>query len=155
MIKICDMPFDPAKELDAFNKKSATAGAIVSFLGKVRGTALEQTGNDEVCTLKLEHYPGLTERSIMEIDLEARRRWSIEDILILHRVGALSVGEPIVFVCVSAAHRRAAFEAADFLMDFLKTKAMFWKKEIRNDGEAWIEPRAADYQDANKWRWDQ
>ena len=150
MIKVMDDPFDPGAEISAFDQRAKGAGAIVRFLGKVR----TQAGASNVRALKLEHYPGVTEGSIAEIETEALRRWAIEDVLIIHRIGELSVGEPIVLVCVSAAHRREAFEAADFLMDFLKTKAIFWKKEIRDDGEVWIEPRGADYQDAERWRRD-
>lgn len=120
----------------------------MSFLGKVRGRA----DGEDVSALYLEHYPGVTERSIAEIETEARKRWAIEDALIIHRVGELNPGEPIVLVCVAGAHRREAFEAADFLMDCLKTEAMFWKKETRADGEAWIEPRNADYKDAARWK---
>jgi len=148
MIKVMEVPFDPGAEISAFDRDAKGAGAIVSFLGKVRGHA----GKSNIRALKLEHYPGVTECSIAAIETEARRRWAIEEVLIIHRVGDLPVGEPIVLVCVSADHRREAFEAADFLMDFLKTKAMFWKKEIRDDGEDWIEPRDADYQDAERWR---
>ena len=150
MISVCETPFDPSEQIGAFDKNAGDAGAIVSFLGKVRGKA----GADDVNGLFLEHYPGATEKSIQEIEKTAHKRWAIDDVLIIHRVGLLMPGEPIVLVCVSAAHRRDAFEAADFLMDFLKTKAMFWKKEIRIDGEAWIEPREDDYKDAKRWQWD-
>ncbi len=146
MIRVSEQDFDPGTELSAF-ERSASGGAVVSFLGKVRGGE-----GGKVRSLVLEHYPGVTERSIAEIEAEARKRWAIDETLIIHRVGALEPGEPIVLVCVSAAHRREAFEAADFLMDYLKTEAMFWKKEVRKDGEAWIEPREADYKDAARWR---
>ena len=148
MINVASEPFDPGAELSAFEKKASGAGAVVSFVGKVRAIA----GGDPVKALYLEYYPGVTERSIGEIEAKARQRWEIEDALIIHRVGALEPGEPIVMVCVASAHRREAFEAADFLMDYLKTEAMFWKKEIRKSGEAWIEPRKEDYKDAARWR---
>ncbi len=148
MLRVISEFFDPGAELSAFEKRAADAGAIVSFLGKVRGTAGEKT----VGTLYLEHFPGVTERSIASIEAEARKRWRIDDSLIVHRVGRLEPGEPIVLVCVASAHRREAFEAADFLMDYLKTEAVFWKKEIRDDGEAWIEPREADYKDVARWK---
>ena len=151
MISVCETCFDPAEELGAFEKKTDDAGAVVSFLGKVRG----KSGNNDIRGLQLEHYPGVTEKSIAAIEREAQRRWAIDDTLIIHRVGAIKPGEPIVLVCVSAAHRRDAFEAADFLMDFLKTKAMFWKKEIRTDGDSWIDPREGDYKDAKRWQWEE
>lgn len=150
MISVCETSFDPGEQISAFDKKAEDAGAVVSFLGKVRGKA----GADDVRGLHLEHFPGVTEKSIQEIENTAKKRWSVDDILIIHRVGLLKPGEPIVLVCVSAAHRRDAFEAADFLMDFLKTKAMFWKKEVRENGEAWIEPRDDDYKDAKRWQWE-
>ncbi len=151
MITVCETPFDPGEHISAFEKNTGDAGAVVSFLGKVRGKA----GAADVKGLYLEHYAGATEKSIGDIERAAQKRWGIDDILIIHRVGDLKPGDPIVLVCVSAAHRRDAFEAADFLMDFLKTKALFWKKEIRMDGETWIEPRADDYKDAKRWQWEE
>ena len=108
-------------------------------------------GGASVNSLHLEHFPGVTEKSVQSIETKARARWALGDVLIIHRFGELAVGEPIVMVCTAAAHRRDAFEAADFLMDFLKTEAMFWKKECRSDGESWIEPRDGDYTDAARW----
>ncbi len=148
MIRVCADSFDPGAELSAFEKNASGAGAVVSFTGKVRDAA----GSDGVKALCLEHYPGVTERSIQEIENKARERWKIDETLIIHRVGELAPGDPIVMVCVASAHRREAFEAADFLMDYLKTEAMFWKKEIRDSGEVWIEPRNADYKDAARWK---
>lgn len=148
MIRVSEKPFDPGAELSAFERAAKGAGAVVSFLGKVR----ERASDEDVNALYLEHYPGVTERSIAEIETSAKKRWNIDDTLIIHRVGRLAPGEPIVMVCVASAHRRDAFEAADFLMDYLKTEAVFWKKEIREDGEAWIEPRDQDYKDAARWR---
>lgn len=150
MIRVSPEPFDPGAELSAFEKGAGGAGAVVSFVGKVRGTA----GETNVASLYLEHYPGVTERSIAQIEGEARKRWALVNLLIIHRVGELWPGEPIVMVCAASAHRRDAFEAADFLMDYLKTEAVFWKKEVRDAGEAWIEPRDADYKDAARWRKD-
>ncbi len=148
MIRVLETPFDLNREIAAFNARAGAAGAVVTFSGAVRGAA----GEARVDALELEHFPGVTERSIAAIEAEARERWPITDIDIIHRVGRLAPGEPIVLVCVAAAHRREAFEAADFLMDYLKTKAMFWKKESRSDGETWIEPRAEDYKDAARWK---
>ena len=147
MIEIAEGPFDPADKLAIFQDGSLDDGAIVSFVGKVRGQADQET----VTTLRLEHFPGMTERSIQEFVETVFEKWSVNRVSIIHRVGDLSPGEPIVMVCVSAAHRREAFEAADFLMDYLKTRAMFWKKEIRSGSEAWVEPRAEDYNDAKRW----
>lgn len=148
MIKVLAAPFDPAPEIAAFNARVGGAGAVVTFCGAVRG----QAGEHSVTGLELEHFPGVTERSIAAIEEEALARWPVSDIEIIHRIGHLAPGEPIVLVCVAADHRREAFEAADFLMDYLKTKAVFWKKEIRADGAEWIEPRADDYTDAGRWK---
>lgn len=145
VIEISDQPFDPSAVLGGFGKGLDHSGAIVSFTGKVRAD------KGAVQALYLEHYPGVTERSIQEFVSEARRRFTIDTLHIIHRVGTLKPGEPIVFVAVSAAHRRHAFLAADFLMDFLKTKAFFWKKEIRATGTCWIEPRPDDYDDVKRW----
>ncbi len=148
-IRIESAPFDPAAELAAFETDAGrTAGAVVCFLGKVR----EGASDDPVRALYLEHYPGMTERAIEATAAEAQRRWSLFDCLVIHRVGAMAPGEPIVFVCASAAHRRDAFQAADRLMDYLKTKALFWKKEMRDNSEAWIEPRPADHADEARWK---
>ena len=148
MINVLDTPFDPAATIAAFQERNRSAGAVVTFSGAVRGHA----DDDTVTALELEHFPGVTEKSIAEIERQARARWPLSDVEIIHRVGRLAPGEPIVLVCVAADHRREAFEAADFLMDYLKTEAMFWKKELRGDSEHWIEPRAADYRDAKRWK---
>ncbi len=147
MVRVLETPFDLNAEIAAFNDRAGAPGAVVTFSGVVRG----QAGENAVTALELDHFPGVTERSITEIEAEARARWPVSDIEIIHRVGRLGPEEPIVLVCVAAAHRREAFEAADFLMDYLKTKAMFWKKEHRADGATWIEPRAEDYKDAARW----
>ena len=101
--------------------------------------------------LTLQHYPGMTERGIGDIVAGAADRWPLEAVLVIHRVGDLSALEPIVLVVTASQHRRAAFEAADFLMDYLKSRALFWKSETGVDGKRWIEPRADDYADAARW----
>ena len=120
------------------------SGAIVSFLGQVRA-------DDGVTTLLLEHYPGLTEQEIARASQMAEARWLLDGLCIAHRVGALSPGDAIVFVAAAAAHRRDAFECVDFMMDYLKSQAPFWKKQYANGAEEWIEPRAADHADARRW----
>ena len=147
MIRINEAPFDPTAALKDFEARAGDVGAVATFLGKVRGRA----DAEKVDALYLEHYPGVTEKSIREIEAEARRRWRVVDLLIIHRVGRMVEGEAIVLVCAAAAHRRDAFDAVDFLMDYLKTKALFWKKEIRKTREIWVEPRAEDYKDAARW----
>lgn len=164
MIRIAETPFDPFKEMEAFNARLLADGqgfgAAASFIGTVRdqiaspkdapkapGAAQE----NPVTALYLEHYPGATERSILAIADQAKARFELHGYLIIHRVGELAPGEPIVLAAAAAAHRRAAFEAVDFMMDYLKTEALFWKKERRATGDEWIEPRAADYKDAARW----
>jgi len=145
MIEITDTPFSPGARIDAFTKASGNAGAIASFIGRVRGEA------GRVETLYLESYPGVTEAGIKAVAADAQKRWPLTDILIIHRTGTMTAGEPIVLVCTASGHRRAAFQACDFLMDYLKTEAVFWKKQTGASGETWIEPRAEDYKDNERW----
>lgn len=147
MIRLQAEPFDAGHELAAFTARVAGAGAIVTFLGLVRG---EGTG-DTVAALELEYYPRLTERTVAAIGEDARDRFDLTGFAILHRTGALPPGEPIVFVAAAAAHRRAAFEAVDYMMDRLKTDAAFWKREHGSNGSRWIEAREADLRDRTRW----
>jgi molybdopterin synthase catalytic subunit len=138
-------PFDPGALLSAFTTGRTDAGAVVSFTGIARADAGAST------TLELEAYPGFTERQIEAIGAEATSRFSLLDLLVIHRTGEIVVGEAIVFVAAAARHRREAFEAADFMMDYLKSRAPFWKKETGEDGSRWIEPSARDRDDATRW----
>ncbi len=122
-------------------------GAVVTFTGKVRNHNL----GDHVTALTLEHYPGMTEKALSAIVAEARVRWPLQRIVVIHRIGALYPGDQIVFVGVSSAHRGMAFEAAEFIMDYLKTKAPFWKREGTPQGERWVEARDSDGQAADRW----
>ncbi len=135
-------PFDQAEALRGFG---GTAGAIVTFTGIVR----DDTGRMQA--LELEHYPGMTERAITAIAGEARARWSLSDVLVIHRYGRLAVGEQIMMVATAARHRREAFEAAEFLMDFLKSRAPFWKKEIGPDGQSWVAAKDSDEDALRRW----
>lgn len=147
MISITETPFDPVHALRDFTTSSKGAGGIVSFTGHVRGEA--KAGPIE--TLYLEAYAPMTEQGIEAAAAEANARWPLIDLVIIHRIGEMTPGDPIVFVAASAIHRRAAFEATDFLMDYLKTKAIFWKKETGPNGARWIEPRPEDYSDSARW----
>lgn len=122
-------------------------GAVVTFTGKVRNHNL----GDNVTALTLEHYPGMTEKALAEIVAEARARWPLTRVTLIHRVGELKSGEEIVFVGVTGAHRGAAFEAAEFMMDYLKTRAPFWKREATPDGDRWVDARDSDQQAAKRW----
>jgi molybdopterin synthase catalytic subunit len=139
--------FDAGALLTDFSRGRTRSGGIVSFTGLAR----EATDGAAVATLELDAYPGFTEPAIAAMEAEARERFDVQDLLIVHRYGPIAPGEAIVFVAAAAEHRRAAFEAADFLMDYLKTRAPFWKKESGPDGERWIEPRPSDYQDVERW----
>ena len=144
MIHVQSEIFDPGVELNSFMEGRTDKGAAVSFTGHVRG----ETGKD---ILELEHYPGYTEAEITKIEQEAHARWPGIDTHIIHRYGPMQPGEPIVFVAVCSTHRKDSFEAATFLMDYLKTGAPFWKKEKSGDTEIWIEPKDSDYAAKESW----
>ncbi|MDG2954955.1 molybdopterin synthase catalytic subunit MoaE [Bisgaard Taxon 10/6] len=127
--------------------ENRSVGATTIFVGKVR----EMNLGDEVTSLYLEHYPAMTEKALREIVEEARQRWELQRISVIHRVGLLQTGDEIVLVGVSSAHRANAYAANEFIMDYLKTRAPFWKKEQTDQGERWIESRDSDHQAANKW----
>ncbi|MEF1291240.1 molybdopterin synthase catalytic subunit MoaE [Vibrio sp. M260118] len=128
--------------------EGTSAGAVVTFSGKVRDMNL----GDNVTGLSLEHYPGMTEKALAEICDEAEQRWPLLNIRVIHRVGDLDIGDQIVFVGVSSAHRGAAFEACEFVMDYLKTKAPFWKKERTTESIRWVDSRDSDAKAAERWQ---
>ncbi|MFZ3033325.1 MAG: molybdenum cofactor biosynthesis protein MoaE [Parvibaculum sp.] len=129
--------FDIGTEIAALTKSRSDIGAVVTFSGLVRDV-----------TLTLEHYPGMTERELGKIETEANVRWNLQACLIVHRIGTLEPGDNIVLVITASAHRKDAFEAAEFLMDYLKTRAPFWKRE----GETWVEAKASDDEAAERWK---
>lgn len=145
MVVLTDTGFDAGARLNAFMTTSKNAGAIANFVGRVRGE------HGDVESLYLESYSGVTENGIEEAEARAHARWPLTDVLIIHRIGTVNAGEPIVLVATASEHRRAAFEACDFLMDYLKTEAIFWKKQIGKNASEWVEPRAQDYQDSQRW----
>lgn len=148
-VRVQTEDFDLSAETDKLIGGRRDVGAIVTFTGKVRG---DDDGR-EVSTLTLEHYPEMTEAEMARIEQEAMQRWPLQAVLMLHRVGELKAGDNIVLVIAASAHRQAAFEAASFLMDYLKTRAPFWKKETGADGSStWVEARAEDDDAADRWR---
>ena len=147
MLRISDEPFEAGAELSAFERDAAGAGAVVSFTGLVRDVAAA----GDVKALHLQAYSPMTERGIAKAMEDAQERWPLTALRIIHRTGSMAPGDAIVFVATASTHRRAAFEAADFLMDYLKTEAVFWKKEITDTGERWIEPRSQDHEDRARW----
>ncbi|MBJ9975779.1 molybdopterin synthase catalytic subunit MoaE [Pseudomonas sp. S75] len=147
-VQVQQAPFDPGQLLNALHAANVGVGAVVGFVGYVR----DFNDGRDVAGLFLEHYPGMTEKALLKILGEAEQRWPLLKVQVLHRIGALAPGEPIVFVGVASAHRQAAFEACDFIMDYLKTRAPFWKKEDTRDGPRWVEGRQSDQDAAGRWR---
>lgn len=139
--------FDVNAELLALRNASRQVGAIASFVGLVR----DINEGDQVATMELEHYPGMTEKSIQKIVDEAYQRWQVLGAKVIHRVGKLEPSDQIVFVAVSSMHRGDAFAACEFIMDYLKTQAPFWKREATPEGERWVEQRETDHQAAQRW----
>jgi molybdopterin synthase catalytic subunit len=146
-VRIQEQDFDISRELAALRAGDKRVGAVASFVGVVRDL------NDaaQVSTLTLEHYPGMTEKALTQIVDDARRRWDIYDALVIHRIGALQPSDQIVLVAVTSAHRGESFAACQFIMDYLKTRAPFWKKERTPEGERWVEARASDEDAAARW----
>jgi molybdopterin synthase catalytic subunit len=140
--------FDIGAEIAAFRRADPGIGAIASFIGLVR----DVNEGDAIAGMTLEHYPGMTEKALAGIVAEAKGRWNIIDALVIHRVGELKPLDQIVLVVVAGAHRGAAFAACEFIMDYLKTQAPFWKKEQTAQGARWVEARASDDQAAERWR---
>ena len=140
--------FDVARELAALRAGNRSVGAVAAFIGTVR----DVNENAGVATMVLEHYPGMTEKALAEIVETARSRWDIIDALVVHRVGTLEPADQIVLVGVTSAHRGEAFAACEFIIDYLKTRAPFWKKEDTAAGARWVEARASDDEAAARWR---
>ena len=147
-IRVQVQAFDPGAEVNALHAANLGIGAVVSFVGYVR----DFNDGREVAGMFLEHYPGMTEKALGKIVAQAQERWPLLGLEVLHRVGALEPGEPIVFVGVTSAHRQAAFDACNFVMDYLKTQAPFWKKENTADGPRWVEGRASYQAAAERWK---
>jgi molybdopterin synthase catalytic subunit len=146
-VRVQTEDFDVAREIALLRAGDARIGAVATFIGVVR----DENQATTVRTLTLEHYPGMTEKALADIVEQARRRWPIYDAVVIHRVGELAPTDQIVLVAVSSAHRGDAFAACEFIIDYLKTQAPFWKKELTPDGERWVEARAADDEAAARW----
>jgi molybdopterin synthase catalytic subunit len=156
MIRVQREDFDVGCELETLAAGDRTVGGIASFIGLVRDFNLQGGGPvnaaDSVSAMTLEHYPGMTERKLAEIDAEANRRWPLSASLIIHRYGRLEPGDRIVLVATASPHREAALAACHFLIDWLKTDAPFWKSEETPEGERWVEARAEDHTAKSRWR---
>ena len=146
-VRVQQEDFDIARETAALRAGDARVGAVALFVGTVRDI------NDahEIATLTLEHYPGMTEKALTAIVDEAKSRWDIYDALVIHRVGELKPMDQIVLVAVTSAHRGEAFAACEFIMDYLKTRAPFWKKELTPEGPRWVDARSSDDDAAQRW----
>jgi len=148
-VKVQSEDFDVGAELERLTRDNHNVGGMVSFVGLVRDLG----GEDALKAMTLEHYPGMTEKMLAEIEAEAQARWSLEGSLIVHRYGRLEPGDRIVLVAATSAHRQAAFEACAFLIDWLKTKAPFWKlEESEATGARWVEAKSSDDLAAARWR---
>ena len=148
MIRVQEAPFDVGAELAALSAGRTDIGALASFVGLVR----DHAGDQAIGAMTLEHYPGMTEKKLAEIEAEAHSRWPLQASLIVHRYGRMLPGEPIVLVATASQHRAAALEACAFLIDWLKTEAPFWKLEETGDDRRWVEARETDDQAAARWR---
>lgn len=147
-VRVQEEDFDISAETAVLRAGNPKIGAIASFIGVVR----DLNDGDSVAEMKLEHYPGMTEKSIEAIITEARGRWQVMDALVIHRIGTLKPLDQIVLVVVTSAHRGDAFAACEFIMDYLKTRAPFWKKEQTPHGARWVDARAADDAAAERWQ---
>ncbi len=149
-VSVQEADFDVGAETAALSAGRLDVGAVATFVGLVRADKLSGAGS-EVSAMTLEHYPGMTEKSLEAIVAEAGGRWQLQGVRVIHRVGRLLPGERIVFVGVASAHRGDAFAACEFIMDYLKTRAPFWKKEDTPEGGRWVDAREADESAAARW----
>jgi len=146
-IVVQEAVFDPGEWLNRLHGDNRGTGAVAGFVGYVR----DYNDGKDVAGMWLEHYPGMTEKALQAIAEQAAARWALLDVQLIHRVGQLAPGDPIVFVGAASAHRQDAFAATEFIMDYLKTRAPFWKRETTPLGERWVEARDSDEQALSRW----
>ena len=147
-IEIQSEDFDAGAVIEALRRGNPRIGAVASFIGLVR----DVNEGEPVSSMNLEHYPGMTEKALAGIVAEAQARWDLLDVALVHRVGELRPGEQIVLVAVASAHRQDAFQACEYIMDFLKTRAPFWKKESTPEGPRWVDSRESDSAAVRRWK---
>jgi molybdopterin synthase catalytic subunit len=147
-VRVQSAPFDPAAEVEGLRTGNPGIGAVVTFLGLMR----DLTEGERIEAMTLEHYPGMTERALADIVAEARARWELEGVRVVHRIGELRPEDPIVLVAVASRHRGDAFRACELIIDYLKTRAPFWKKERTAAGDRWVAARDADAAAELRWR---
>ena len=150
MIKVQSEDFDVGAEIGRLTEGNAQVGGLACFVGLVRDLA----GDEKIASMTLEHYPGMTERQLEALESEARQRWPLQEVLIIHRYGKLLPGDRIVLVATASAHREASLESCQFLIDWLKTKAPFWKLEDMESGEKWVMAHKEDDKAAERWEKD-
>lgn len=153
MIRVQGEPLDVGAETNRFLSDNPNSGGIATFIGQVRDfhTGTEDS-KQKISVLELEHYPGMTEKELGRICSEAKSRWPLDDVLVIHRYGAMQPGDAIVMVCAASAHRADAFGACEFIMDWLKTNAPFWKREQTTEGTSWVDAKASDDERAARWK---
>lgn len=152
MVSVREADFDAGAEITQLTAGREDIGAVASFIGYVRADKVHTAAAEKVVSMTLEHYPGMTEKALEDIVAAAKGRWPLEAVRVIHRVGRLTPGDRIVFVAVAAAHRGEAFAACEFIMDYLKTRAPFWKKEETPAGGRWVEARASDDRAMARWQ---
>jgi len=148
LIRVQNETFNPAEEISRLSKANQSMGAVVSFIGTMR----DFNDGDRVSAMTLEHYPGMTEKALQQIVQQARTQWPLDQVVVIHRVGRILPAEAIVLVAVTAAHRGEAFDACEFIIDFLKTRAPFWKKEETEKGSRWVDARESDDEALSQWQ---
>lgn len=152
-IRIQQEAFDPGGEINRFCARNPTSGGVATFIGQMRDfRGPNRTEGELIAAMTLDHYPGMAEKQLGDLVAQAQARWPLDDVLVIHRFGPLTHGDAIVLVATATAHRGDAFASAEFLMDWLKTQAPFWKKETTAEGASWVEARATDEAQAEKWK---
>jgi molybdopterin synthase catalytic subunit len=152
-VRVQNEAFNTGEEIGAFCAANSSSGGIATFVGQMRDfRGPDSNSGTAVVAMTLEHYPGMAERQLSDLTAEAQRRWPLDAVLVIHRFGKLTPGDPIVLVAVASAHRESAFDACRFLMDWLKTQAPFWKKENTPTGATWVQASASDHAKASRWK---
>ena len=147
-VRIVQDDFNPAEEIGRLTRANKSMGAVVSFIGTMR----DMNEGSQVSSMTLEHYPGMTEKALLQIVREAREKWVLGEVTVIHRVGLINPADSIVLVAVSSTHRGEGFDACEYIIDFLKTRAPFWKKEVTENGERWVDARDSDDDAVTHWQ---
>ncbi len=149
-VRIVQDDFNPVEEISRLTRADKSMGAVVSFIGTMR----DMNEGSQVSSMTLEHYPGMTEKALLQIVMQAREKWVLGAVTVIHRVGLINPSDSIVLVAVTSAHRGEAFDACEYIIDYLKTRAPFWKKEVTDNGERWVDARDSDDAAVTQWEED-